>query len=258
LSEAGADAWVTEEPAPDLRSDVDLVFAADLEWHLSGGPIPSKRVVVLQPDRDQVFALAEKYNLPAVVFHVEFDAWTRARNNLIVRRELAAPLGGTLGPGAPYVMTSEQYAAWMDSENSPLVDRLVRFLAALPPAPIVVSADDARKRGLPGVTIRVEPTTGLIARPFPMKDLFMAMNGPPGGPLSVVVWNCADLPSEDVSVAIQTRFVPALAKDLELGKPERLYLMGADRTAMTFRTGEGSRTSWFGFRVNVRRWMSRS
>lgn len=251
LSDAGTETWITEDSAPDVQSDVDLVFADDLERHLAGGPIPSTRTVLLQPSRDEIFELAERYGFPAVIFYVQFDAWNLARNNLIVRRELAGSLGGTLGPATPFGMMSENYAAWMDAEQTSLALRLSRFLYALPRPPVVVSGEQAAQRGLPAITIRVERTTGLSARPFPIADAYFAMNGPPGGPLSVFLWNSSGLPTDDAGAAISARVQPVVP-NIQLGNTENVHVMGRERTVMTFRTGdEGRWTSWVGFIVSA-------
>lgn len=117
---------------------------------------------------------------------------------------------------------------------------------------VALSADDAAQRGLPAIAISVERTPGLSLRPFPIANAYLAMNGPPGGPLSVFLWNCTDVPSDDVSAAITARVVPPLVPNVQLGVAERKLLMGEERDVMTFRTGvEGRWVSWIGFVVSV-------
>lgn len=252
LRQGGADVRVVEAQAGDsVESDFWLVFGRDLEWHLSGSELPRERLVVLDPDRDELFNIAEQQRVAALVFYVNYDAWTRDTNGLIVRRDVATRLGGTLGPGAPYVMESEHYAAWRDAARSPLATRLVVYLNALRPqtktnAPVVVSADEAAQHGLVPVTVRVDANAaGMYVRPFPMADTLVALNGPPGGPLVVMIWDCTGLP-QNVEAVIRARMVGPTAKPLEIVGTDRGFLLGKEREGMTFRTGVGfARIVWF-------------
>jgi hypothetical protein len=137
----------------------------------------------------------------------------------------------------------------MDPDKLPLAPRLVRFLTALPRPPVVVTGEQAAQRGLPAITIRVDRLVGLAARPFPITDAYFAMHGPPGGPLSVFLWNSTDLPTEDIGAAISARVQPVVS-NVQLGTTESMHVLGSLLSVMTFRTGvEGRWTSWVGFIV---------
>lgn len=117
-------------------------------------------------------------------------------------------------------------------------------------APIVISEADAKRHDLPPLSIRVDlAAAGMYARPFPAKDHYLILNGPPGAPIAVVVWNCTSLPDDDEAV-IRARFVPPWARELELGAEDRGVLLGAEHTGRLFATGSGqTRACWFGVRA---------
>ena len=73
---------------------------------------------------------------------------------------------------------------------------------------VEIQGEALRQRGFAPVTIRVDPASaGMSSRLFPAKNTILALNGPPGGPLVVVVWDCSGL-AQDVEAAIQARLVP--------------------------------------------------
>jgi hypothetical protein len=115
---------------------------------------------------------------------------------------------------------------------------------------VVVEAHDAAAKGLAAVTIEVDTkASGLFARPFPGADLLLLLNGPPGAPLAVGVWDCgkgaaAELVLEDV---VRSKLVPPWARSLSLGERTDATVDGELRPALTFITNEGAaRTAWFG------------
>lgn len=79
----------------EASSDYWLVFGSDLDWHLAAGRVDTERLVALQLDRDEFFAIAERLRLAEAVYYVGVDAWTRDSNGLLVRRDVASQLGGT-------------------------------------------------------------------------------------------------------------------------------------------------------------------
>jgi hypothetical protein len=118
-------------------------------------------------------------------------------------------------------------------------------------APILVSADEALKHGLAAVTVRCDASAaGMYSRPFPMKDVLVALNGPPGGPLVVMIWDCTGLPIEDLESIVRAKLVDLAARPLEIIGPDRGYVLGHEQSGLRFRTGAGRmRIVWFAFIV---------
>jgi len=111
-----------------------------------------------------------------------------------------------------------------------------------------ISADEARKRGLPGIAIEVDArSASMSAEVVSAKDLYLHLSGPPGGPLLLMIWDCTGC-STDVRAAIQAKFVPTWTRSIAFGQVDRARVMGDEREGMTFTTGEGfARIAWFGF-----------
>lgn len=116
-----------------------------------------------------------------------------------------------------------------------------------------IQPDDLKKHGLQPLAIRVDAVSaGLSARLFPTKDAILALSGPPGGPLVLVVWDCTGL-AADVESAIRARLVPPWTNALELRHRDEGILLGAQREGMTFFTGTGrARIAWFAALISVR------
>ncbi len=249
LRAAGADVEILEAPASDHDgSDFSLIFAPDLQWQLNEGKRAADRLVVLHADRDQILELVETYRVAAAVFYIHPDALNKPSNGLVIPRAGAEKLGGTLGPGAPYFMSSEHYAAWTHPDHPTLGARLVAYLkASMPAPPVVVNSKDAEKQGLAPITIRMDArSAGMGVRLFPTKDTYCAFNGPPGAPISIVIWDCTNLP-HDVEAVIRAKLVPPWTNMLELGASDHGTLLGGERAGMTYATGSGrARMVWFG------------
>src|SRR5262249_40357867 len=149
-------------------------------------------------------------------FYIPPDTLNKASNGLLVPRALAENLGGNLGPGAPYFMVSEHYAAWTHPSHPLLGERLIAYLRAIcPHAPLVVSAQDAKHRGIAPLTVRVDARgAGMSLRLFPTKDSYLALNGPPGAPIAVVFWDCTSLPF-DLEAAVRAKVVPPWTNSME-------------------------------------------
>lgn len=113
---------------------------------------------------------------------------------------------------------------------------------------VEISADEAIQRGLPPVTIRVDARAGsMSARKFPTKDVYLKLNGPPGGPLILIVFDCT-AGERDEAALIQSKFVPTWTNELQLGTSDTASILDAERTGLTFATGGGiARVAWFGF-----------
>jgi hypothetical protein len=116
-------------------------------------------------------------------------------------------------------------------------------------APILVSAADAAARGLARVTVRCDASAaGMYARPFPMENVLVALNGPPGGPLVVMVWDCTALGAVDVETAVRARLVDAAARPLEIIGADHGRVFDVEQSGLVFRTGSGRmRIVWFAF-----------
>lgn len=113
---------------------------------------------------------------------------------------------------------------------------------------VEIAADEAAQRGLPPVTIRVDARAGSMSpRKFPTSDVYLKLNGPPGAPLLLMIWDCTGA-SHDEATLIRSKFVPAWTNELELAGTDRGTVLGVERTGMVFATGSGiARTVWFGF-----------
>lgn len=112
---------------------------------------------------------------------------------------------------------------------------------------------DMKQRGLPPLTIRVDATSaGMSSRLFPAKDAILALNGPPGGPLLLVLWDCTGLDA-NVETAIRARVVPPWTNALELRHRDAATILGERREGMTFFSGAGrARIAWFATLVAAR------
>lgn len=115
---------------------------------------------------------------------------------------------------------------------------------------VEIRGEEATHRGLPPVSIRLDARAGSMApRKFPASDVYLKLNGPPGAPLLLMIFDCRGADRDDAAL-IQSKFVPAWTKELELGVADRAQVLGAEQTGMTFATGGGiARTAWFGFVV---------
>jgi hypothetical protein len=116
-------------------------------------------------------------------------------------------------------------------------------------APLVISAGESGQRGLARISVRCDvAAAGMYARPFPMKDVLLALNGPPGGPLVVMIWDCSTLETGDLEVVARAKLDDASAMPLEFGGPDRGVVLGQEQVGLTFRTGTGpTRIAWFAF-----------
>lgn len=116
---------------------------------------------------------------------------------------------------------------------------------------VTVERDEAAQRGLPPVSIRVDArSAGMFARKFPDEDVYLKLNGPPGGPLLLMIWNC-EQPTDDLASLVRSKLVPAWTSQFELGTQDSAHVLGAVRAGVTFATDEGiARTAWFGFRLD--------
>jgi hypothetical protein len=115
-----------------------------------------------------------------------------------------------------------------------------------------IHPDALTERGIPPLIIRVDATAaGMSPRLFPAKDAVLALNGPPGGPLVLVIWNCTGL-LQDIEVAIRSRLVPPWTNTLELRHRDAAMVLGEHREGMTFFTGSGrARIAWFAVLIRV-------
>lgn len=118
---------------------------------------------------------------------------------------------------------------------------------------VEIHPSDLKQRGLPAVSIRVDAAAaGMSARLFPAKDTILALSGPPGGPLVLVIWDCTAL-ATDVEAAIRARLVPPWTNALEVRHRDEGTILGAKREGMTFFTGSGlARIAWFAVLAQVR------
>lgn len=118
---------------------------------------------------------------------------------------------------------------------------------------VEVSPEDLKHQGYPPVAIRVDAAAaGMSSRMFPAKHTILALSGPPGGPLVVVVWDCSNL-GPDVEGAVRARLVPPWTSALEVKHRDGAVLLGEHRDGVTFFTGAGrARIAWFATLVSVR------
>jgi hypothetical protein len=253
------DVRVYEAPVtyrPD--GDFALVFANDLSSHHEllrsqpNGRIDSSRFVVLRPPRDRATEIAEQHRVAAVVDYEGAAAWrSDSRRGLIVRSDVASELPGELGRA----VESEHYASWWPGPEETLASQLVTylrtFLAKVPRDLTLIRAEDANQRGLAAVTIRVDArTAGLIANPFPHEDVLLALSGPPGGVVSIVVANVKKA-SADLQDSLRASLSGWLGEPTAVGPADHAQIAGEDRTGLVFYTGAGfGRVGWFGCLVS--------
>lgn len=111
---------------------------------------------------------------------------------------------------------------------------------------IVISPDEASARGLQPVSIRIDArSAGLSGRKFPGSDVFLKLNGPPGAPLILMVWDCRGCDG-NVEATVRARLVPAWVQSIEAVAADAAHLFGRDTSGISFVTGSGAaRTAWF-------------
>jgi hypothetical protein len=125
-----------------------------------------------------------------------------------------------------------------------------REAADVPTAPVVVSADEAERHGLAPLTIRYDfARGGMPARLFPTNDMYLALDGPPGGPISIFVWDCTTV-SGELEDVVRARVTPPWATGLEIGVRDRASVFGAEHDGLRYNTDEGAGSvSWFAIRA---------
>jgi hypothetical protein len=114
----------------------------------------------------------------------------------------------------------------------------------------VVNMDDARKHNLAPVTIHVDASAaGMSVRLFPTSGIYIALDSPPGAPISIIIWDCTEAHAE-IEAAIRAKLVPPWANGLQIGVVDHGEVLGERRSGMTYATGAGrTRTAWFGVLV---------
>jgi hypothetical protein len=133
VRDAGVAVQILDEPATSRTdSDYSLIFARDLEWNFAEGGRSNEQLVVLHADRDEILDIVETYRVAAAVHYLQVDAFAKDNRALVVRRDIAERLGGTLLPGLPYFKESTHYASWQHPAYPSLASRLVAYLAACP------------------------------------------------------------------------------------------------------------------------------
>jgi len=226
-----------------VDSDFWLVLADDLPWHeeamrANADPrVDVSRFVVLHP-RGRAEELAEQHRVAAVVDYDGVQAWRAASRALVVRSDIARELPGELGTTAQ----SAHYASWWpgpEPVSSQLATYLRAFLDKNPRDLTLVRADESQTRGFAAVAIRADTrAAGLIARPFPGGDVLVALSGPPGGVISLIVSNVKDA-SGELRDVIRESLASWLGGTFEFGPEERAQIAGADRPGLMFYTGAG-------------------
>lgn len=105
-------------------------------------------------------------------------------------------------------------------------------------APIVqTTAEQAAERGLPAANITIDPgNTGLEAAPFPADNHYLALSGPPGGPLGLTIERVTASPdAAGLKSLAELRFED---RSVEVGAFAMIPLAGADRPAIACTTDE--------------------
>lgn len=114
---------------------------------------------------------------------------------------------------------------------------------------VVVEAHQAAARGLAAVTIEVDTASaGMFPRSFPWDDLMVVLNGPPGAPLALCIWDGGmDASSAaDLERLVRSKFVPGWDESLDVTGSGHVLVAGDERPALTFITGDGpERIGWF-------------
>lgn len=100
-----------------------------------------------------------------------------------------------------------------------------------------VQGSEASRRGLPAVSIRIDPgTSGAVVSAFPSKGTYVQLSGPPGGPLGARIDSYSGTKGDAAALEklARARFGADVA---ELGAFELIELAGAPRPARTVVTG---------------------
>jgi hypothetical protein len=111
---------------------------------------------------------------------------------------------------------------------------------------ITVHAHEAEHHGLAAVRIEVDAASaGMQARPFPGGDVLLLLNGPPGGPLLVMIADSRG--NTNLEEVIRSQLVPRWSDDVAIGGSDHGVMVGADRFGLTFVSGLGrAAIAWFG------------
>ena len=99
-----------------------------------------------------------------------------------------------------------------------------------------ITAAEARKHGLPGASITLEPgATGLSAATFPEDGMYLRMSGPPGGPLGLIVAHATQAAGDEAALKAlaEKRFA---GRSPAVGTFDRVELSGAVRHVLTCTT----------------------
>ncbi|MEW6277121.1 MAG: hypothetical protein AB1758_00760 [Candidatus Eremiobacterota bacterium] len=116
---------------------------------------------------------------------------------------------------------------------------------AAPPVaegPLHVTAQEARKHGLPPLGFRLDTRgSNMLAATFPDPSCYLRMSGPPGGPLVFEV-----LPaSGDLDATLKARFSQAGYSPVETGPASSVKFAGQPRKTRGLVTGQShARTRW--------------
>jgi hypothetical protein len=86
----------------------------------------------------------------------------------------------------------------------------------------------------------------LIANPFPHDDVLVALSGPPGGVVSIVVANVKSA-SPELEQTLRASLGGWLGEPTAVGPADHAHIAGEDRSGLVFYTGAGfGRVGWFG------------
>lgn len=115
---------------------------------------------------------------------------------------------------------------------------------AAPPAdPIHITPAECQTHGLKPLEIRLEPAgTNMLTRRFPEKDVYLALSGPPGGPLSFQLLPCRAQNAAELRPFLEKRMS---SYKPQFGPASEIELAGAARASLGLITGESlARTRW--------------
>jgi len=139
--------------------------------------------VVVNEARERVIDLCEEHGLLGAVECEDVSDWGAGPARLFVRKEVVERRGEWIaGAGA---RESDEYGLWSDPDAGSLAGSLARYLDHWreSDAELVISAEEAQRRKLPPVELRLRPGgTGLVRiPPAHSTGYYVVLGSAPGG-----------------------------------------------------------------------------
>jgi hypothetical protein len=153
---------------------------------------------------------------------------------LLIAGVCALPLGLSCGAesAAPTVSEQNKTAADAPDSGDTAMDEVNT-------KDVKITAAEAKRHSLPAAEITLDlGKTGLSGTKFPAEGEYLALSGPPGGPLGLAVFHIKELPLNELDwrKLIEKRYAE---RSPAMGKAEELEIAGGKHAAFTVTTDGG-------------------